>query len=68
MIVLKTRKWYQTVRLVKTRRLVPSVAFLSQFFMLTYLYHYVGMYVLTMLFVMSSGDFNIDLTHFLQNL
>ena len=53
-----TCNWYQNVRLVRTRGLVPSVTFLSQSFKLTYLDHYVP----TMLFVMTSGDLNIDLT------
>ena len=55
-MVLRICKWYQTVRLVMTPRLVPSVTFLGQFFKLTYLGHYV------LLFVMTSGDLNIDLT------
>ena len=57
MRVLKTCKWYQTVRLVKMRRLVPSVTFLGQTLKLSYLDQYVS----TMLFVMTSGDLNIDL-------
>ena len=58
MLVLKTYKWYQTVCLVMTRRLVPNVTFLGQISKLTYL----GRYVSTMLFVMTIGDLNIDLT------
>ena len=57
-MVLKTCKWYQTVRLVMTRRLVPNMTFSGQIFELTYLIHYVP----AMLFVMTSGDLNIDLT------
>ena len=57
-MVLKTCNWYQTVCLVKTRRLVPSVAFLSQIFKLTYLYHY----VCTMLFAMISALVTSTLT------
>ena len=66
MMVLDTCKWYQTVRLVRTRLLIPSVTFLSQSFKLTYIDHYVP----TMLFVMTSGDLNIDpkMFFFLQNL
>ena len=45
-MVLKTSKWYQAVRLGRTRRLVPSVTFLSQIFKLTYLDHYVPFYLL----------------------
>ena len=45
-MVLKTRKWYQTHRLVKTRRLVPSVTILGQIFKLTYLIQYVPCYLL----------------------
>ena len=58
MIVLISGKWYQTFRLVMTRRLVTSVTFLCQVFKLTYLGHYVG----TMLFATIYGDLNIDLT------
>ena len=55
-MALKTCKWYQTVHLVMTRRLVPNMNFLCQIFKLTYLIHYVP------LFVMTSGDLNNDLT------
>ena len=60
MMALKTCicKWYETVRQVMARRWVPNVTFLGQILKLTYLGHY----VLTMLFVMTSGDLNIDLT------
>ena len=57
-MMLKTCKWYQTVCLVMARRLVPSVTLLGQLLKLTYLDHY----VCTMLFVMTFGDLNIDLT------
>ena len=56
-MVLKTCKWFQTVRLVMTRRLVPSMTFLRQIFKLTHLGHYVQCF-----FAMTSGDLNIDLT------
>ena len=46
MLVLKICKWYQTVRLVMTRRLVSSVTFLCQIIKLTYLVHYVPCYLL----------------------
>ena len=58
MVVHKTCKWYQTARLNMTRRLVPSATFLGQILKSTY----IGHYVCTMLFAMTSGDFNIDLT------
>ena len=60
-MVLKTPKWYQIVRLVMPRRLEPSVTFLDQILKFTYLGHYVRRYN-TMLFVMTSGDLNIELT------
>ena len=45
-MVIRTCKWYQTVRLVMTRQLVPSVTFLGQILKLTYLGHYVPCYLL----------------------
>ena len=45
-MVLKTCKWYQTVCLVMTRRLVPSMTFQGQTLKLTYLGHYVPCYLL----------------------
>ena len=41
MMRLNIYKWYQTVRLVLTRRLISSVTFLGQIFKLTYIGHYV---------------------------
>ena len=66
MIALKTRKRYQAVRMVMTRRLVSSITFLGQLLKLTYLGHLVP----TILFFMTSGDLSIGLTQniFLQKL
>ena len=55
-MVLKTCKWYQTVCLIMTRRLIFSLTFLGQSLKLAYLGHN------SILFVMSYGDLNIDLT------
>ena len=45
-MALKTCKWHQIVRLVKTRRLLSTVTFLSQILNLTYLGHKVPFYIL----------------------
>ena len=45
-MVLKACKLYQTVRLVMTRQLVPSVTFLGQILKLTYFGRYVPYYLL----------------------
>ena len=58
-MVLKTCKWYPSVRLVMTRRLLSSMTFLGQILKLTYLSRSLCN---IMLFVMTSGDLNIDLT------
>ena len=58
MMVLKTCKWYQIACLVITRWLVPSLFFLGQILKFTYL----SSLLCTMLFVMTSGELNIDLT------
>ena len=52
MMVLNTCKWYQAVRLVMARRLVPSVTFLGQILKLTYLGQH-GIYITWYL----QGDF-----------
>ena len=59
MMVLKTSKWYQTVCLVMTRRM--SIG--TQHDLPRSNFHVdLSRTLLTMLFVMTSGDLNIDLT------
>ena len=61
MMVLKTSKWYQTVRLVMTRRM--SIATLYDLPKSTF-HVALSRTLRTMLFVMTSGDLNIDLIQF----
>ena len=54
-MVFKTHDWYQTVRLDMTSRFVPKVIILGKKVGLSWPLY-------TMLFVMTSGNLNIDLT------
>ena len=60
-MVLKTSKWYQTVRPVMTRRMsIDTQHDLPR----SYFHVDLSRTLRTMLFVMTSGDLNIDLTTF----